>query len=305
MDMSKNKKRKAKMHGSISDNVFNIILVVVLSLFLVMVAYPLIFVLSASFSSGNAVTTGKVILWPVDFCLTGYEIVFANAAVWKGYANTIYYTLVGTAVNLILTIMVAYPLSRRTFQGKRFFSIIYTIPMFVGGGLIPTYILMSKLGLTNTRWIMILSGAVSIYNMILMRTYFRNCIPEELLESAQMDGISDVGYLLKIVLPLSKAIISVIILYYMVGHWNSYVTPMIYLRDREMQPLQMVLREILNASNIDATQITDAAVLEKMTGMADVMKYALIVVSTVPMLILYPFVQKFFDKGVMIGSLKG
>lgn len=297
--------KKNKIHKSISDNAFNAILVVFLSLFLIVVAYPLIYVLSASFSSGNAVTAGKVVLWPVDFTLTGYEIVFANAAVWRGYANTIFYTLAGTALNLILTIMVAYPLSRRTFQGKRFFSILYMIPMFVSGGMIPTYILMSNLGLTNTRWIMILSGAVSIYNMTLMRTYFKNSIPEELLESAKMDGITDIGYLLKILLPLSKAIISVIVLYYMVGHWNSYMTPMIYLRDRQLQPLQIVLREILNASKVDVTQITDASILEKMSGMADVMKYALIVVSTVPMLVLYPFVQKFFAKGVMIGSLKG
>ena len=300
-----NVKRKTRLRHSVSDNIFNGILLVILGFFLILVAYPLIFVVAASFSSGNAVTSGKVLLWPVNFTLTGYEIVFSNAAVWRGYANTVFYTLTGTALNLVLTIMVAYPLSRRTFQGRRFFSILYMIPMFVGGGMIPTYVLMSKLGLVNSRWIMILSGAVSIYNMVLMRTFFKNSIPDELLESAKIDGISDIGYLLKIVIPLSKAIISVIVLYYMVGHWNSYMTPLIYLQDPDKKPLQLILREILNASKVDLTQITDPAVIEKMAGMADVMKYALIVVSTVPMLILYPFIQKFFTKGVMIGSLKG
>ena len=300
-----NVKRKTRLRHSVSDNIFNGILLVILGFFLILVAYPLIFVVAASFSSGNAVTSGKVFLWPVNFTLTGYEIVFSNAAVWRGYANTVFYTLTGTALNLVLTIMVAYPLSRRTFQGRRFFSILYMIPMFVGGGMIPTYVLMSKLGLVNSRWIMILSGAVSIYNMVLMRTFFKNSIPDELLESAKIDGISDIGYLLKIVIPLSKAIISVIVLYYMVGHWNSYMTPLIYLQDPDKKPLQLILREILNASKVDLTQITDPAVIEKMAGMADVMKYALLVVSTVPMLILYPFIQKFFTKGVMIGSLKG
>lgn len=304
-DMNVNVKRKTRLRHSVSDNIFNGILLVILGFFLILVAYPLIFVVAASFSSGNAVTSGKVFLWPVNFTLTGYEIVFSNAAVWRGYANTVFYTLTGTALNLVLTIMVAYPLSRRTFQGRRFFSILYMIPMFVGGGMIPTYVLMSKLGLVNSRWIMILSGAVSIYNMVLMRTFFKNSIPDELLESAKIDGISDLGYLLKIVIPLSKAIISVIVLYYMVGHWNSYMTPLIYLQDPDKKPLQLILREILNASKVDLTQITDPAVIEKMAGMADVMKYALIVVSTVPMLILYPFIQKFFTKGVMIGSLKG
>ena len=303
--MNVNVKRKTRLRHSVSDNIFNGILLVILGFFLILVAYPLIFVVAASFSSGNAVTSGKVFLWPVNFTLTGYEIVFSNAAVWRGYANTVFYTLTGTALNLVLTIMVAYPLSRRTFQGRRFFSILYMIPMFVGGGMIPTYVLMSKLGLVNSRWIMILSGAVSIYNMVLMRTFFKNSIPDELLESAKIDGISDLGYLLKIVIPLSKAIISVIVLYYMVGHWNSYMTPLIYLQDPDKKPLQLILREILNASKVDLTQITDPAVIEKMAGMADVMKYALIVVSTVPMLILYPFIQKFFTKGVMIGSLKG
>lgn len=288
-----------------SDNVFNTILVVSLTAFLIVELYPVIFVLSSSFSSGNAVNAGRVLLWPVEFSLEGYRAVFTNSRIWIGYANTIFYTVVGTAVNLFLTILAAYPLSRRTFQGKPLFSTLYLIPMFIGGGLIPTYIQLSNMGLVNSRWVMILTGGIGIYNMVLMRTYFTNSIPEELLESAKMDGITDIGYLLKIVLPLSKAIISVIVLYYMVGHWNDYTTAMIYLRDRDLQPLQLVLRDILNASRIDTSVITDPTIVEQMASLADVMKYALIVVSTVPMLVLYPFIQKFFAKGVMLGSLKG
>lgn len=297
------KKRRKSMRSS--DRIFDKILKVIVTIWLIIVLYPLIYVVSSSFSSGNAVTAGKVLLWPVDFSLTGYKLVLSNRQVWTGYANTIFYTVVGTMLNLVMTILVAYPLSRRSFQGKRVLTTVFLIPMFFSGGLIPSYILASNLGLVNTRTYMIISGALSIYNMVLMRTYFQNSIPEELLESAKIDGITDIGYLLKIVLPLSKAILSVIALYYMVAHWNSYFTPMIYLRNKELYPLQLILREILNASKVDATQIMDESLLAQMAGAADVMKYALIVVSTVPMLIIYPFVQKFFQKGVMIGSVKG
>ena len=290
---------------SISDRTFNIILLVIVSIFLLIVLYPLIYVVSSSFSSGRAVTSGRVLLWPVEFSLDGYQIVFQHKAVWLGYANTIFYTIVGTLINMVLTIMTAYPLSRNTFQGKNLMTIIFSIPMFFGGGLIPSFILMSNLNLVNTRTVMLLAGALSIYNMILMRTFFQSSIPNELLESAKIDGISDFNYLFRIVLPLSKAVISVIALYYLVDHWNAYFTAMIYLRNRELHPLQLVLREILNSTKIDATMIGDSEILAKLTGAADVMKYALIVVSTVPMLILYPFVQKFFEKGVMLGSVKG
>lgn len=294
--------RKRKLS---SDRAFNTLLLIIVTTFLLLVLYPLIYIVSCSFSSGTAVTTGRVLLWPVEFSLVGYEIVFSHKAVWTGYANTIFYTVVGTILNLFLTILVAYPLARRNFQGKKFFDIYFMIPMFFGGGLIPTYILMSNLGLTDNRWVLIVSGALNIYNMVLMRTYFQNSIPLELLESAKMDGISDAGYLLRVVLPLSKAIISVITLYYVVAHWNSYFTGMIYLRNRDLFPLQLVLREILNASKIDSTMIQDAAVLAKLSGAADVMKFALIIVATVPMLVIYPFIQKFFEKGIMVGSVKG
>lgn len=299
--MRNRKRNKIKQ----SDRAFNFLLLVILSIFLLIVLYPLIYIVSSSLSSGSAVTGGKVMLWPVDFSLTGYEIVFSNLRVWTGYANTIFYAVVGTLLNLVLTILVAYPLSRKDFHGRSVMTIIFMIPMFVGGGMIPTYILMSNLGLTNTRGAMLFAGALSIYNMVLMRTFFQNSIPIELLESAKMDGISDIGYLLRVVLPLSKAIISVITLYYMVSHWNSYMNPLIYLRDKELQPLQLVLREILYSTRVETSQIQDVGLISQLASATDTMKYALIVVSTVPMLVLYPFVQKFFEKGVMIGSVKG
>ena len=299
-----NKTSGMKKRG-MSDKTFNAIVMAIMISFLVIVLYPLIYVVSSSFSSGTAVTTGRVLLWPVDFSVEGYKIVFSNKQVWVGYANTVFYTITASLFGLISIIMTAYPLSRKGFQWRDFYAWYFIIPMYIGGGIIPTYIWMTDLGLVNTRLFMIISGAVGMSNVILMRTYFQSSIPNELLESAKMDGISDMQYLLKIVLPLSKAVISVVSLYLIVGEWNSYFTAMIYLRDESKWPLQIVLRQILNTSKMDAQNVQDANLLAEMSAQADVMKYALIVVSAVPMLILYPFVQKFFEKGVMIGSVKG
>jgi len=287
------------------DKIMYGIIYAVMVILLVIVIYPLVYIVSSSFSSGSAVSAGKVLLWPVEFSTTGYEIIFSYKLVWSGYWNTIVITVVATAINLVLTIMAAYPLSRRDFYGRNFYMTLFMIIMFFSGGMIPNYILMTKLDLINTRWAIILSGAISVHNMIIMRTYFQNSIPYDLFEAARLDGITDWGYLFKIVLPLSKAIICVILLYYAVAHWNAYFNSMLYLRDRELYPLQMVLRDVLNASNVDLSQIDDAELLAQMTGAADLIKYALIVVSTVPILCVYPFVQKYFEKGVMIGSVKG
>ena len=302
-----NKTNKAKTinRRGMSDKTFDAIVMAIMIAFLIIVLYPLIYVLSSSFSSGTAVTTGRVLLWPVDFSVEGYRIVFSNKQVWVGYANTIFYTVTATLFGLISIILTAYPLSRKGFQWRDFYAWYFIIPMYIGGGIIPTYILMTDLGLVNTRTFMSISGAVGMSNVILMRTYFQSSIPNELLESAKMDGISDMGYLIKIVLPLSKAVVSVVTLYLIVGEWNSYFTGMIYLRDESKWPLQLVLRQILNTSTMNAQNVQDAQLLAEMSAQADVMKYALIVVSAVPMLILYPFVQKFFEKGVMIGSVKG
>jgi len=299
------KKKSNRIQYSTSDKILQAVVYTLVILLLLVILYPLVYVVSSSFSSGHAVTTGKVLLWPVELSLEGYKAVFAYRQIWVGYGNTIFYTVVGTCLNLILTIMTAYPLSRRNFQGKGFYMTIFMITMFVSGGIIPNYILMTQLNLTNTRWALILSGALSVYNMTIMRTFFRSSIPGDLLDAAKIDGCSDIGYLFKIVLPLSKAILAVITLYYAVAHWNSYFSAMLYLRNATMEPLQTVLRSILLAGKLDLSNITDPDMLEKLTGLQDLMRYAIIVVSSVPMLVAYPFVQKFFEKGVMIGSVKG
>ncbi len=298
-------KNPNKIRKSTSDRVLQWIVMTFLVIFLIIILYPLIYIVSSSFSSGQAVTSGKVLLWPVDFSLDGYKIVFDYETVWTGYANTIFYTVVATLMNVTATILAAYPLSRRNFQGRGFYATLFLIPMFFGGGLIPTYLLVSSLGLTNTRTIILLLGLVGTYNVVIMRSFFQNSVPGELWDSARIDGTSDFGYLTKILLPLSKPVIAVVSLYYAVGHWNSYFKEMIYLRDRDMYPLQLILREILSASTVDASQMGTAEELAAVAGAADVMKFALIVVSTVPIMLLYPFIQRFFEKGVMLGSLKG
>lgn len=299
------RKRKNKIDLCLSDKIMNVVVYTLMIALLVVILYPLIYVVSSSFSSGEAVSNGKVLLWPVDFSLQGYKVVFAYKQVWVGYRNTIFYTVVGTMLNLTLTVMTAYPLSRKNFQFRKFYTTLFMITMFFSGGIIPSYILMTQLHLTNTKWVLIFSGAISVYNMIIMRTFFQNSIPNELLEAAKIDGISDIGYLFRIVIPLSKAIFAVIILYYAVAHWNSYFTGMLYLRDQSLYPLQLILRSILNAGKVDLSQITDASLIQQMKGIGDLMKYSLIIVSSAPIIIAYPFVQKFFEKGVMIGSVKG
>ena len=301
----RNAKQKSSIKLCTQDKILYGIIYAILALWLIVVCYPLIFVLSCSFSSGEAITSGRVLLFPVQPSLDGYEIILNYKQVWTGYRNTIFITVVGTCLNLVLTIMAAYPLSRRDFKGRGFYMTIFTITMFVGGGIIPNYILMSNLKLTNTLWSVILSGAISISNTIIMRTYFQSSIPYDLFEAARLDGISDIGYLLKIVLPLSKAILAVITLYYAVGHWNSYFTAMLYIRDRDLYPLQVVLRDILNVGNVSLGEIEDPVVLIKLQNSTNQMKYALIVLSSAPLLIAYPFVQKYFVKGVTIGSVKG
>ena len=279
---------------------------IVMVLWMIIIAYPLIFVVSSSFSSGNAVSAGRVLLWPVEPSVTGYQIVFAYKQVWVGFANTIFYTVVGTALNLVVTTLAAYPLARRNFQGRNIYMTLFMITMFFSGGIIPGYINMVNLGLTNNRWSLILPGLINVQNMIIMRTFFQNSIPGDLQEAAMLDGCSDFRYLLQIVLPLSKAVMSVLLLYYAVSHWNSYYSALLYIRDETKFPLQLVLRTILIAStSTDLTQIESSAAQAAMQNAGETMRYALIVIATVPILTVYPFIQKYFEKGVMIGSVKG
>ena len=296
---------KIKRHRTLDDKILYATTDIMLLLLLVIVAYPIIYVLSCSFSSGIAVSNGRVLLWPVDPSLTGYQIVFSYRTVWTGYANTIFYTVVGTTLNMFLSVLAAYPLSRPNYQGRQVITMLFTITMMFSAGIIPKYLLMSKLHLLNTRWALVLATAISAYNMIIIRTYFRNSIPGELIEAARIDGCSELRTLWSIVLPLSKAVLSVVTLYYAVAHWNSYFLALLYLRDRDLLPLQMILREILNASEINLEEVGDPELVARLTGAADLVKYALIVVSSAPIIAAYPFVQKFFEKGVMIGSVKG
>ncbi len=299
------KTKGSKISETRQDKVFNAINTVILWLVLILVAYPLIYVLSASFSNPQAVSSGKVWLWPVDFTLRGYEVVFQHPDIVRGFFNAIYITVLGTVVQVIITIMAAYPLSRKTLYGKGVITLFFTFTMFFGGGLIPTFILINNLGLYNTYWALILPGAVGVYNVIVARTFFQTTIPEDLFEAGQLDGCSDFRFLMSVVLPLSKPIIAVLVMFYAVGHWNSYFGPMIYLADKQLYPLQIVLRNILVQNQFDSQMMMDVASMEQQKGLAELIKYAVIVISSLPMLILYPFIQKHFVKGVMIGAIKG
>ena len=296
---------KIKRNRSWDDKLLYASTDLILLLLLLVVGYPIVYVLSCSFSSGAAVSSGRVLLWPVDFSVEGYKIVFNYKSVWTGFGNTIFYTVVGTALNMFLSVLVAYPLSRPNYQGRGFVTMLFTFTMMFHAGMIPNYLLVSNLGLINSRWALVLVAAISTYNMIIIRTYFKNSIPSELIEAARIDGCSELRTLWSVVLPLSKAVLSVVTLYYAVSHWNSYFNALLYLRDRDLQPLQVILRDILNTTKIELGQVGDPALLERITGNADLIKYSLIVVSSAPIIAAYPFVQKFFQKGVMIGSVKG
>ena len=298
-------KSKIKVRTSAEDKVLYIITNISLTVLLVIVVYPLIYMLSSSFSSGRAVSIGRVVLWPVEPTLDGYKAVFNYRSVITGFRNSIIYTTVGTFVNVALTMMAAYPLSRRNFQGRKFYMALFIVTMFFSGGLIPAYILIVQLGLINSMWAIILPGSISTFNVIITRTFLISSIPGELTEAAQIDGCSDFKFFIMILLPLSKAIIAVIALFYGVAHWNSWFGAMLYLRNPNMHPLQLVLRDILIAFRVDPAEIQDPELFERFVFMADVMRYSLIVISSVPVILIYPFAQKYFIKGVMIGSLKG
>lgn len=297
-------KQSKKVKKSSSDKIFYSVVTVFLTLLGLVVLYPLIYVVSCSFSTAQSVMNGDVILFPTDFSLEGYEAVFRTNKVLIGFRNSIFYTVVGTVINLVMTVLAAYPLSRDDMPGRGKIMMLFTFTMIFGGGMIPNYLLIKDLHMLNTVWALLIPGAISVYNMIVMRTFFQKSIPGELLEAAQMDGCSDIKYLLQVVLPLAKSIFAVITLYYAVAHWNAYFSAFMYLMNDDLYPLQIFLRDILIASKIDAEMLIDEAMATNV-GLEYVLKYSLIVVATVPMLIIYPFVQKHFVKGVMIGAVKG
>jgi putative aldouronate transport system permease protein len=297
--------QRAVIRENTSDRLFSLATYLVLALFLLVLLYPLIYIVSASFSSGTAVVSGRVWLWPVDLSLDGYRAVFRDHAVVLGFLNSLFYTVVGTAVNVALTLLAAYPLARRDLYGRGVFIFLFVLPLLFNGGLIPTYLVVKDVGLLNTRWALIIPTALAVWNVIITRTYFQITIPDELLEAAQLDGANDFAFFFRIVLPLSGPIIAVNALFYAVGHWNEYFNALLYLTNQSLFPLQLVLREILVQNQIDLTMMADVQQYLARQNLAALLKYSLIVVASVPMLAVYPFVQKYFVKGIMIGSLKG
>lgn len=299
------KKNPNKIIEPVSDRVLQGFCTVIILLLLIIVGYPVFYVISSSFSSAAAIQSGRVVFLPIDPTLAGYKFVFQYDTVWLGYRNSLFYTVFGTIINMFLSILFAYPLSKSDLPLRGFYNKLIVVTMLFGAGMIPTFILKSKLGLVDTIWAILLSGAVSIHNTMIIRTSFKSSIPKELYEAAKIDGANDFKCLTSIAIPLSKATLSVITLYYAVGHWNQYFTAMIYLRNKNLFPLQIFLRTILTAGqSIDASSVSETMLQQVQDGTQQI-KYALIVVSTVPVILLYFIVQKYFKKGVMVGSIKG
>ena len=299
--MQENQKQVILRSGS--DRAFDIALAVICGLIFISVLYPLYFVVLASFSDPIQVAGGKVWLWTNKPTLEGYKKVFEYEKLWVGYRNTIVYALVGVAAHLLVTIPAAYALSRKDAMLRGPIMMLFTITMFFGGGIVPTYLIYKAFGMLDTIWVMTLPGCVSVYNLIIARTFFQSNIPGELLDAARIDGCDDFRFFAQIVVPLSSAIIAVVMLYQVVGIWNSYMDGLLYLSSDSKIPLQLVLREILVKNSVDGGQMGMGD--DELENLKEQMKYCVIVVSTLPMMILYPFIQKFFTKGVMIGSIKG
>ena len=299
-----NKNKAKSIRQSRGDAVFDVSVCAIGILLVAIVLLPLLFILAASFSDPDQVLHGKVFIIPKGLTIEPYRLVFKNTDIWRGYRNTIFYTVAGTFINLVMTVMAAYPLARKEMKGRRFLSLIVIFTMYFNGGIIPTYLLVRDLGMYNTVWAILIPSAISTYNLIVARTFFEQSIPPDLYESAKLDGCGSVRTLISIVLPLSKAILAVLVLYYGVGHWNAYFNALVYIRNEELHPLQIVLRNILLLSQTEQMGSNDVGMGEKIKMMEGI-KYSVIVVSSVPVLLLYPFVQKYFVKGVMIGAVKG
>ena len=298
---------KSRVERSYSDKIFDVVNLIVMCVLLLIFIWPMWFVLIASFSDPNQLWLGNVILWPKGFTLEAYEKLLEYTDIWIGYKNTILYTVVGTLVNLILTVTLAYPLSRKDFLPRKFIMVMLVITMYFSGGLIPTYLVVKNLGMVNSFWAMIIPGAISTYNVLVVRTYFLNSIPNELHEAAKLDGANNLQFFGRIALPLAKPVVAVVGLYYAVGHWNDYYTALIYLYDKEKFPLTCFLKNLIidTSTAMQGSFGSSASEMESMIRLAQSLKYSTIIVAVIPMLIVYPFIQKFFVKGVMIGSIKG
>lgn len=301
------KKKSSKPKG-LDDRIFDIVALFICALVLLLVLYPLWYVIICSFSDPNAVTGGQVVFWPVGFTMEGYATIMDYEPIWIGYRNTIYYTVVGTAFNLFLTLPCAYALARHDFKGRNFIMMLFTFTMFFSGGTIPTYMVMKDLGVMNTVWAMILPYGVNVMNLIIARTFFQNSVPYEIQEAAMIDGCSNTKMFLQIVMPLAMPMIAVIMLYYMVAHWNVYFRALLYMSDPNKYPLQLYLRNILLFDQMLDLMEGDAEAIEAMTRRLQLrasIKYGIVVVSSLPVLIIYPLLQKYFAKGIMVGAVKG
>lgn len=299
------KTRRRKI--SLGDRVYLLLVYLFLFAFTLCILYPLLYVVSCSFSSPDALVQGRVFFLPVEPGLQGYQAIFENSRVWKGYANTILYTVTGTAVGTAVTLVASYVLSRREFPMRRFLTTFFMITMFINGGTIPMYLWLKQLGMLNSIWALILPGAVNVWMVVVGRTFINSSIPEELYEATCLDGGSYVQFFIRVVLPLAKPIIAVLALNFALGFWNSYYSALLYLNDADKYPLQMVLRDILIQNSVDVTSMAGMDINSQMHKqyLSELLKYSLIIVSSLPLLIIYPFLQKYFIKGTMVGSVKG
>jgi multiple sugar transport system permease protein/putative aldouronate transport system permease protein len=289
------------------DRSFHILNFVVLTIIMIIVLYPLLYVVSCSFSSAYSVVTNRVWLWPVDMTLDGYKAVFEHPLIMTGYINSLIYMIFGTMVNVILLVLCGYPLSRKDLPGRKLWTLYFMLTMFFNGGMIPNYLLVKNLGLINSRLALIIPFAFSAYNMVIVRTFFKSNLPDDLLEAANIDGCGDIRFFVQIALPLAKPVIAVMVLLHGIGHWNGYMRALLYVTDSSKFTLQLVLRDILLLNNMPAemlAQMSDQR-LEEMRNAMELIRYSVIIVGSLPVLILYPFVQKYFVKGIMIGSVKG
>ena len=302
--MNSKKSNKVRLYQTVPDRILTLMVWLLLLLIFLVIIVPILFIVASSFSDPGAVSAGKVFLWPVDFSLAGYRVIFQSSYIMRGFYNSVVYTLLGTVISVTLTLFAGYPLARKDLKIRGVVMFLFTVTMFFSGGMIPTYLVVKDFGLLDSFWVMVLPFSVITYYIIVARTFFNNSIPGDLWEAAQIDGCGNLNFFFRIVLPLSKAVIAVIALWTAVGQWNSYFNALIYLRSPELQPLQLVLRNILISNQTISAMATGAAAVEA-KQMADLIKYAIIVVSSAPIMCMYPFVQKYFNQGVMLGSLKG
>ncbi len=298
-------KNKNTIKQSKKDNIFDVFNTIFLVITFALVAYPIVYIISSSISDPEVVMRGGIVLWPVGINFDGYTAVFETDSVLVGYANSFFYASVGTLFNIVFTLLAAYPLSRHEMVGRKTLTFLFTFTMMFSGGLIPTYTLVQSLGLIDTRWSLIFPTLIGVWNMIITKTFFESTIPKEIYEAAEIDGAGDIKTFLKVVLPVSTPIIAVIGLYYAVTHWNAYFDAMLYIKSADLYPLQIPLRNILIVNSMEMSMLLDAEEAAAQQALAQLLKYSLIVVASLPVMCIYPFVQKYFVKGIMVGSVKG